>query len=173
MSRSGRRRRTGAAPPRALPRRARPSRPSASRWNDRAWILRVGVAVALLLVALAVAQVWLHRASSQPDARALRADIAARRSGAEVTFWGTVIAPAVDRGDHEVLSVSDGVGDTLELDYNTDLGPRVPAHPGDRLLVHGQLYVDPDRIGVHCLHTRTSSGCPEPGWIQLGGRTYG
>jgi hypothetical protein len=172
MSRPSRRRRTRAVPTRPLPRRSRPPRPSASWWNDRVWALRAGIAVALLLVALAVAQAWLHRGTPQPDAQALRADIVAHRSGAEVTFWGTVLTSPEDRGTHEVLSVSDGVGDTLELDYNTDLGPWIPAHPGDRLLIHGQLYLDPDRVGVHCLHARTSSGCPEPGWIQLGGHTY-
>jgi hypothetical protein len=171
MRRSGRRRRVRAVPVRGFP-RPRPPRSSASWWNDRAWTLRGGIAVAVLLVAFAAVGIWLHGAASRPDAQAVHADLAAGRSGAEVTFWGTVLAPPVDRGTHEVLSVSDGAGDTLELDDNTDLGPRVPARPGDRLLVHGRLYVDPDRAGVHCLHARTSSGCPEPGWIQLRGQTY-
>ncbi|HLH69900.1 MAG TPA: hypothetical protein VKY90_12950 [Candidatus Dormibacteraeota bacterium] len=134
--------------------------------------MRAAIAVVVLLVALAVVEAWLHHGTPRPDAQAVHDAIVARRSGVEVTFQGTVLAPPVERGGHEVLSVSDGVGDVLELDDNLGLSPWVPARPGDRLLVHGQLYVDPDRVGVHCLHARTSSGCPEPGWVQLGGHTY-
>ena len=36
----------------------------------------------------------------------------------------------------------------------------VPVHAGSSILVHGQLYVDPGQVGVHCLHGQTSRGCP-------------
>ena len=53
-----------------------------------------------------------------------------------------------------------------------EVGRPVPVHRGDSIVVHGQLYVDPGRAGVHCLHAVTSSGCPEAGWIQFKDSTY-
>jgi len=76
-------------------------------------------------------------------------------------------------GAHEHLTVSTTLGDRLEVDHNIDLAQRVPAHAGDTVTVHGQLYVDaPGRDGVHCTHAKTSRGCPAPGWIELGGTYY-
>ncbi len=64
-------------------------------------------------------------------------------------------------------------GDRLEIDHNVNLSQWVPAHHGDTVTVHGQLYIDaPGRQGVHCTHARTSSGCPAPGWILLHGTYY-
>jgi hypothetical protein len=40
------------------------------------------------------------------------------------------------------------------------------------MIVHGQLYIDPGRVGIHCLHSHTSRGCPLPGWVQFAGNTY-
>jgi hypothetical protein len=61
----------------------------------------------------------------------------------------------------------------LEVDHNTTLAPYVPTHAGDQLVIHGQLYIDPGpRVGVHCTHAHTSSGCPNPGWIELGQNYY-
>jgi len=49
----------------------------------------------------------------------------------------------------------------------------VPAHVGDALIIHGQLYIDPGpHAGVHCTHATTSSGCPDPGWIEFAGNYY-
>ena len=121
---------------------------------------------------LAGLAIWRNSQPPTPDQSALHADIAAGRSGAEVTFVGTVISPPVSVGDHEQIEVADGVGDNVELDYNTQVGQWIPVQVGDRLTVHGQLYIDPGRVGVHCLHTQTSSGCPLSGWVQFAGRTY-
>ncbi|HEY4027393.1 MAG TPA: hypothetical protein VGO86_13265 [Candidatus Dormibacteraeota bacterium] len=123
------------------------------------------------LAALVVAEVRLHQ-PPRPDAGALRAAIQARRSGAEVTFTGTVVTEPTNDGGHERMFVRDQLGDTVELDYNVTLGRVVPVHRGDAVEVHGQLYVDPGQAGVHCLHSQTSHGCPEPGWIQFAGTTY-
>jgi hypothetical protein len=61
----------------------------------------------------------------------------------------------------------------LEIDHNTTLAPSVPVHAGDTLVIHGQLYIDPGpKIGVHCTHAQTSSGCPNPGWIEFGQNYY-
>jgi hypothetical protein len=102
----------------------------------------------------------------------MRAAIAAGRTGAEVTFMGTVVTEPTNDGGHERMIVRDQLGDTVELDYNVTLGRVVPVHRGDSVEVHGQLYVDPGRAGVHCLHGQTSRGCPEPGWIRFAGTTY-
>ena len=126
------------------------------------------VALALLVGVNA----WLHRQPPTADANALHADIVANRAGAEVTFVRRVTGEPTTAGGHEHIGVRDQPGDTLELDYNLSLGRPVPVHRGDSITVHGQLYIDPGRVGVHCLHAQTSSGCPEPGWIQLAGKTY-
>jgi hypothetical protein len=70
------------------------------------------------------------------------------------------------------MTVITALGDRLEVDHNVDLAPWVPAHAGSDVIVHGQLYIDPASSGVHCTHARTSSGCPLPGWIELGGNYY-
>ncbi len=135
--------------------------------------MRVGLVLVLLaLAALIGVNVWLQHQPPKADASAVHADILAGRSGAEVTFTGSVIGEPVDSGGHERIHVRDQLGDTLELDYNLSLGRSVPVHGGDSILVHGQLYVDPGGAGVHCLHAQTSRGCPEQGWIQFAGATY-
>ena len=148
--------------------RRRPTR------RQRAWLGRWGWPLAGAAVALFLALVafnWWQQ--SQVASASVHDDIAAGRSGAEVTFTGTVLSTPVNAGDHEQIQVSDGAGDNLELDYNTTLGEWIPAKPGDRLTIHGRLYIDAGpRYGVHCLHAKTSSGCPLPGYIQLNGTTY-
>jgi len=122
--------------------------------------------------ALVGVNLWLNSQPARPDTAALRSDIAAGRSGAEVTFVGTVLSAPARAPDHEQIEVRDSLGDQLELDYNITLGEWIPATAGDQVTVHGQLYIDPGRVGVHCLHSQTSSGCPLPGWIVLAGKTY-
>jgi len=108
-----------------------------------------------------------------PDDATLHQDIASGRAGAEVTFDGTLKADPEQVGTHEHLTVATPTGDVLEVDHNTKLAPWVPGHAGDRVIVHGELYIDPGpRPGVHCTHAHTSSGCPQPGWIELGGNYY-
>ncbi|HKC19178.1 MAG TPA: hypothetical protein VKE27_06050 [Candidatus Dormibacteraeota bacterium] len=132
-------------------------------------LIGAGVVVAAVLAGIAV---WVNSQPPKPDENALHADIAAGRSGAEETFVGTVVSAPASAGDHEQIEVSDTLGDRLELDYNTQLGEWIPVRVGDRLTIHGQLYIDPGRVGIHCLHAQTSSGCPDPGWIQLASKNY-
>jgi hypothetical protein len=128
--------------------------------------------VLVALAALVGVNVWLHAQPPRPDAGALHADILDNRSGAEVTFVGTVTGEPTNASGHEHILVRDQPGDTLELDYNLSLGRPVPVHRGDSIVVHGQLYIDSGHAGVHCLHAQTSRGCPEAGWIQFAGATY-
>jgi hypothetical protein len=141
-------------------------------WRARSVAVRVALVGAVALAVLVAVNLWLRQQPPRPDAEALHADIQAGRSGAEVTFVGTLVQEPTTGGGHERMLARDRLGDTLELDYNTTLGPPVPVHRGASLTVHGQLYLDPGQAGVHCLHAKTSRGCPEPGWIQAGGATY-
>jgi hypothetical protein len=107
------------------------------------------------------------------DDAAVHQDLVQGKGGVEVTFNATVLEEPTQVGDHEHLLVADAAGDRLEVDHNIKLATAVPAHKGDRLLVHGRLYIDPGpRAGVHCTHAHTTSGCPVPGWIELAGQYY-
>jgi hypothetical protein len=147
----------------------RPGRrsPPAGRWR----LFLVGAAIAAFAVLVGV-NLWLQSQPPRPDDAALHADLAAGRSEVEVTFTASVLSAPVSVGDHERIDVQDSLGDPLELDYNTSLGEWIPAKAGDKLTVHGRLYIDSGRAGVHCLHARTSSGCPLPGWVELAGTNY-
>ncbi len=108
-----------------------------------------------------------------PDDSGLHQVIVNGTGGVEVTFDATIVSDPVESGGHERFQVKDPAGDVLEIDHNTTLAPSVPAHAGDTLVVHGQLYIDPGpRVGVHCTHAQTSSGCPNPGWIEFGSNYY-
>ena len=109
----------------------------------------------------------------QPDDQGLHQDIVNGSSGAEVTFDATILTEPAESGGHERFEVKDPSGDQLEVDHNTSLAPSVPAHVGAELVIRGQLYIDPGpRYGVHCTHSATSSGCPDPGWIEYQGNYY-
>lgn len=107
------------------------------------------------------------------DDSGLHQDIVNGNTGAEVTFDATIVTEPAESGGHERFEVKDPAGDQLEIDHNTSLAPSVPAHVGDALVIHGQLYIDPGpHVGVHCTHAATSSGCPYPGWIEFAGNYY-
>jgi hypothetical protein len=127
------------------------------------------------LTALALAALLLSAGCGgdpAPDDAGLHRAIAAHQAGAEVTFDAVLMASPIESGGHERMEVRAGSGDQLEIDHNTSLATPVPAHQGDAIVVHGQLYIDPGAVGVHCTHGHTSSGCPEPGWIKFQGNTY-
>jgi hypothetical protein len=108
-----------------------------------------------------------------PDDQGLHQDIVNDTNGAEVTFDAIVVDNPVESGGHERFNVKATTGELLEIDHNTDLAASVPIHKGDQVVIHGQLYIDPGpRLGVHCTHAATSSGCPNPGWIMLGSTYY-
>lgn len=108
-----------------------------------------------------------------PDDAGLHNDLVGGKSGAEVTFDATVAGAPVESGGHERFEVKATTGEMLEIDHNTTLAPSVPIHVGDQLIIHGQLYIDPGpRFGVHCTHAATSSGCPQPGWIEYNNNYY-
>jgi hypothetical protein len=128
---------------------------------------RLGAAFAIALVLMACG------GRETPDDPGLHQDIVNSTNGAEVTFDATVLNDPVESGGHERFQVKTSTGEVLEIDHNTSLAPSVPAHAGDTLIIHGQLYIDPGpKVGVHCTHAHTSSGCPNPGWIELGQNFY-
>jgi Protein of unknown function (DUF3465) len=128
---------------------------------------RLGAACAIALVLMACG------GRETPDDQGLHQDIVNSTNGAEVTFDATVLNDPVESGGHERFQVKTSTGEVLEIDHNTSLAPSVPAHAGDTLIIHGQLYIDPGpKVGVHCTHANTSSGCPNPGWIEFGQNFY-
>jgi hypothetical protein len=132
------------------------------------WLLLCALSSALLLAACSSGP-----ERPAPDDATLHRDLAGGQSGQEVTFDGVLLADPIQVGDHQHLTVRTPQGDLLEVDHNTSLAPSVPAHAGDRVVVHGRLYIDPGpRAGVHCTHARTSGGCPAPGWVELGSTYY-
>ena len=107
------------------------------------------------------------------DDPGLHGDIVNNHDGAEVTFDATLIDNPVESGGHERFEVKSRTGEMLEVDHNTTLAAFVPAHAGDALVIHGRLYIDPGpRVGVHCTHATTSSGCPDSGWIFFNNNYY-
>lgn len=151
-------------------RHRRPSRTYSRR--RRGPLIGAGVCAAAVLAVLVGVNLWVHARPPSPDAATVHADIHAGRSGAEVTFDAALTGDPTRSGSHERMQVVDRLGDRMELDYNLSLGRPVPVHRGDSIVVHGQLYIDPGRVGVHCLHSHISRGCSEPGWIRFGGATY-
>jgi uncharacterized protein DUF3465 len=130
-------------------------------------VRRVALVLALLLLTAACGE------REQPDDQALHQAIVSDQSGTEVTFDAVILTEPAESGGHERFEVKDPAGDMLEVDHNTSLAAAVPAHVGDALIIHGQLYIDPGpRAGVHCTHATTSSGCPDPGWIEFAGNYY-
>ena len=128
---------------------------------------RVVLGVALLIALVACGE------RTVPDDQALHRDVVNLSNGAEVTFDATVLDNPVESGGHERFHVKATTSEELEIDHNTSLAAYVPVHPGDHVVIHGELYVDPGpRIGVHCTHATTSSGCPNSGWIMFGSTYY-
>jgi hypothetical protein len=128
--------------------------------------------LAWVVLAVAVAVVACGGRET-PNDQGLHQDVVKNSNGAEVTFDATVVNDPVESGGHERFEVKTTTGETLEVDHNTTLAPSVPLHAGDLLVIHGELYIDPGpRIGIHCTHAHTSSGCPNPGWIMLGTNYY-
>jgi uncharacterized protein DUF3465 len=129
--------------------------------------------VRLIAVAVSLILVVACGGRDSPDDQALHSDIQNGTSGAEVTFDATLLDDPAQNGDHEVFDVKSTTGETLQVDHNTSLAESVPAHKGDGVIIHGQLYIDPGpRYGVHCTHAHTSSGCPNPGWIEYNSNYY-
>jgi hypothetical protein len=107
------------------------------------------------------------------DDQRLHQDIQGNADGAEVTFDAALLTEPVESGGHERFEVRVPTGESLEIDHNTSLAQPVPAHKGDGVVIHGRLYIDPGpRYGVHCTHATTSSGCPDPGWIEYNNNYY-
>jgi len=130
-------------------------------------------AVPLGAVAAVVIAVSACGGREASDDQGFHQDIVNGTSGAEVTFDATVLTDPVESGGHERIEVKTTTGESLEVDHNTSLAPRVPIHAGDAVVIHGELYIDPGpRAGVHCTHAHTSSGCPNPGWIEFANNYY-
>lgn len=130
----------------------------------------VGALVALAFLAIGAAGCGERET---PDDSGFHQDVVNGSNGAEVTFDATLVSDPLQSGDHERFEVKAATGERLEVDHNISLATFVPAHLGDAVIIHGQLYIDPGPvIGVHCTHAHTSSGCPYPGWIEYSNNYY-
>ncbi len=130
---------------------------------------------AIALAALAAVLITISSCGGRetPDDQSFHQAIVNNANGAEVTFDATMLADPLQAEGHERLQVKAATGERLEVDHNTTLATYVPVHTGDSIVIHGKLYIDPGpRIGVHCTHAATSSGCPDPGWIEFGNNYY-
>ena len=127
-------------------------------------------------LALAIAAILLLGACGEraaADDQGLHNDIVNNSNGAEVTFDATVLDNPLESGGHERFEVKAATGESLEIDHNTTLAAYIPLHAGDAVVIHGRLYIDPGpRLGVHCTHATTSSGCPNSGWILFKSNYY-
>jgi hypothetical protein len=99
------------------------------------------------------------------------------RAAAEVTLCGVVVqvrsARRTRSGVHRSFVVDVGGGDRIEIDANLDEMGDFPVVDGERAVVHGSYYADPDgREGVDWTH-HTDRGPHPPGFIVLNGTTYG
>jgi hypothetical protein len=99
------------------------------------------------------------------------------RTAAEVTLCGVVVQVRTPRrtrsGVHRYFVVDVGNGDRIEIDANLDEMGDFPVTDGERVLVHGSYYADPDgREGVDWTH-HTDRGPHPPGYIVINGTTYG
>jgi hypothetical protein len=130
-------------------------------------VKRFAVAVVIVLALVACGE------RDTPNDQALHQDVVNNSNGMEVTFDATVLDNPVESGGHERFDVRAATGEMLEIDHNTTLATYVPIHAGDNLVIHGKLYIDPGpKLGVHCTHASTSSGCPSPGWIMFANNYY-
>jgi hypothetical protein len=124
------------------------------------------------LIALAVLAGLSGCGSAKPDNGALAQDISGGQA-AEVTVTGTVtrLLPDSDgpAGPHEDFDISVG-SDSVEVDHNLSLAPRVPVAVGDIVTIRGQFEPDPGRPVIHYTHHAT--GTHPGGWIDLAGHRY-
>jgi Protein of unknown function (DUF3465) len=92
---------------------------------------------------------------------------------AEVTVQGTVTKLLPDSngpdGLHEDFDIR-VAAETVEIDHNLTLAPRVPVVLGDVVEIHGQFEPDPGHLVIHYTHHAT--GTHPGGWIKLHGHKY-
>ncbi|HEY0613696.1 MAG TPA: DUF3465 domain-containing protein [Candidatus Elarobacter sp.] len=72
---------------------------------------------------------------------------------------------------HEQFNVRRDDGSTFRVVDNVSVGPKVPAQPGDRVTVEGELVHDHGKPLVHWTH-HDPRGRHPGGFIALGGRLY-
>lgn len=110
-------------------------------------------------------------ASAGIDARRAHEE---RRSGVWLSVRGEIVRTLKDdlKGDrHQRFIIRLKDGQTLLINHNIDLAPRVPLALGDELEVRGRYEWNARGGLLHWTHRDPAGGRPG-GWIRLGGRTY-
>lgn len=110
------------------------------------------------------------------DVAGFLADQRAHVDHAEVTICGTVVRVRAARrtrsGVHRSFWVDVGNGERIEIDANLDVMGNLPVSDGERAVVHGEYYDDPDgHEGIDWTH-HTDRGPHPPGFVILNGTTY-
>ncbi len=96
----------------------------------------------------------------------------------EVTVCGTVASVRAPRrtrsGLHQYFFVALRGARPVEVVCNDDeMGGPIPVRAGQRAVVHGRYYKDPDgREGIDWTHAGTGRAWSSPGYVVLDGRTY-
>ncbi|MDE2573132.1 MAG: DUF3465 domain-containing protein [bacterium] len=108
----------------------------------------------------------------------LRSAVAAQRKPSEVTFSGTVTSEPLffhsrrSGLTHEAFDVSPPSGLRTQVVENVDVGPRVPVHRGDSVVVRGEYVRDAGETHiVHWTH-HDPDGRHVGGFIVDDGRRY-
>ncbi|MDQ6780241.1 MAG: DUF3465 domain-containing protein [Candidatus Eremiobacteraeota bacterium] len=132
--------------------------------------MRRALALVLLLAACS--------AGKPPDNGAALRDIESGRSGAEVTVSGRVarVLPTVagPHGAHErfLLDVAEsGRVQRIFVADNVSIAALAPIHPGDRVVVRGELAFNARGPVIHWTH-RDPRLRHMPGFIEVGGQRY-
>ncbi len=96
----------------------------------------------------------------------------------EVRYTGTVTTPPTfftsrrSHRTHEQFDVRSDDGSRFRVIDNVSIAPRVPARPGDRVIVQGELVHDRGKPPiVHWTH-HDPGRRHEDGFVMLGGRVY-
>lgn len=96
----------------------------------------------------------------------------------EVSYTGTVTTPPIffwskhSHRTHEQFDVRKDDGSRFRVIDNVSIAPRVPASPGDRVTVRGELINARGGLPmVHWTH-HDPGGRHADGFVMLGGRTY-
>ena len=96
----------------------------------------------------------------------------------EVRYTGTVTTPPIfftsrhSHRTHEQFDVRGDDGSGFRVVDNVSIAPRVPAHPGDRVTVQGELVRARSPLPiVHWTHHDPGGRHPD-GFVSLNGRVY-
>jgi hypothetical protein len=160
-----------------------PPVPSRRRWISTAILVATLVACLLSTAVAGCSSAARPAGSSAIDSTTSAASsdavfakaFAEHKSGIEVTGQGTVqqlLADDTSGERHQRFIVELASGQTLLIDHNIDVAPRVPGlQVGDAVSFKGEYVWNAQGGLVHWTH-RDPEGKHSAGWLESGGRKY-